>query len=224
MKFVYFDLGLSKKELAFVTKFCNCEVRAFPVHMYPPFVSNLFNYAWKPIIIYTMLAEFNFVMWADASLNFFGSKNATYNFFKAAKEVGILGSKRPNEFSTFYYTKKETFLYLNESPCLFSLGEIGAGLITIWKTAFTWRYIVQPWLACALTENCMSHQNPKSLLKCKPKIDSLHRCHRLDQSVLGIILQRLFNRNLGIVDLNRIPPIGRVNRSQRLPLEESILT
>ncbi|XP_063435513.1 uncharacterized protein LOC134716445 [Mytilus trossulus] len=173
------------------------------------------NYSWKTLIIYTVLKEHNFVMWADASVRFTGTKEAFDVFFKQVKDVGILvriiENKNPKS-STFYHTKTETFKLLNETACMFNFKSLEAGFVTIWKTSFTWKYIMQPWISCALTEHCMSHYNPGLVLQCKPRKEVSYHCHRFDQSVLQIILQRLFNVKYDIVALNRLPKIHYIYR------------
>jgi hypothetical protein len=215
MKLIFFDLGLKPRQHEWLKEFCKCEIRKFPFHEYPPFVSKLHNYVWKPIIIYIMLKKYNFVMWADASINLNGNKNATDIFFRKTKETGILVTRLGGDSRSFYHTKADTFKFLNESTCLFELHQTEATYMTIWKTSFTWKYIIQPWLACALTENCMSHKNPPAVLRCwGRRKTSFHWCHRFDQSVLSIILQRLFDVNYDIIALNRLPRIGRIEREQ----------
>jgi hypothetical protein len=74
-----------------------------------------------PVIIYIMLKEYNFVMWADASINFNGNKNATDIFFRKTKETGILVTRLGGDSRSFYHTKADTFKFLIESTCLFEL-------------------------------------------------------------------------------------------------------
>ncbi|XP_063411765.1 uncharacterized protein LOC134694652 [Mytilus trossulus] len=222
IKLIYYDLGLTRFQKRELHNFCNCEIRTFRFNKYPSFVRELRNFSWKTVIIYTVLKEHNFVMWADTSVKFTGTKEAYDVFFQQVKQVGILVRKnnRSETARTFYRTKEETFKYLNEQSCMFDFKILGAGFITIWKTSFTWKYIIQPWLACALTEHCMSHFDPGLIMFCDPKKEVLYHCHRFDQAVLSIILQRLFNVNYDIVTLNRLPEVHQRDRSQRYFIKE----
>ncbi|XP_063442621.1 uncharacterized protein LOC134722916 [Mytilus trossulus] len=215
IKLIIFDLGLTSYQKKEIQNVCSCEMRTFQFSKYPSFVRVLRNYSWKTLVIYTVLKEYNFVMWADASVRFIGTKEAFDVFFKKVKEVGILlrtHEEKKGTATTFYYTKSETFQLLNETSCMFDFGSAEATFVTIWKTPFTWKYIIQPWLACALTEHCMSHYNPELVLECKPRKEVVYHCHRFDQAVLQIILFRLFNVNSDLLNVDRLPKVYRIER------------
>lgn len=74
MKLEFYELGLKKVQREELKAFCNCEIRKFVLKKYPKFDSILRNYVRKPLFIYTMLKEYNFVMWADSSVIFHGTK------------------------------------------------------------------------------------------------------------------------------------------------------
>ncbi|XP_052081105.1 uncharacterized protein LOC127719121 [Mytilus californianus] len=217
IRLIFYDLGLTRYQIKELQNFCSCEIKTLQFNKYPSFVRELRNFSWKTLIIYTVLKEHNFVMWADTSVQFTGTKEAFDVYFQQAKQVGILVRKNDQSQTarTFYRTKAETFKYLNEISCMFDFKILRAGFVTIWKTSFTWKYIIQPWLACALTEHCMSHYDPGLVMYCNPQKAVLYHCHRFDQAVLSIILQRLFNVNCDIVTLNRLPEVHQIDRSQR---------
>ena len=53
---------------------------------------------------------------------------------------------------------------------------------------------MRPWVACALHYGCMDFQNSHSLLNCTNESIEPHSCHRFDQSTIGILLTRHFNK------------------------------
>ena len=60
LKLVVYNKGLSKVHVLTLQKICNCDV-AFPVR-------NLRGFAWKTIIIQTVLQEHYFIIWLDTSI------------------------------------------------------------------------------------------------------------------------------------------------------------
>ena len=186
VKVIFYDLGLTVKQKAKIQKYCKCEYRTFPSEKFPDYVGKGGGYAWKPVIIQMVLKEYDLVFWTDTSIRFFTSDLDFH--VKNVKRVGIHlingGGK------VYQRTKKITFDKLGEKePCLFGYPEIQAGFTLISRNPFTMKYIMKPWVSCALTKDCMVIKG--NVLYCRGKKE-YHRCHRFDQSVLSIIILRLF--------------------------------
>lgn len=183
---IVYDIGLTKDRVSKVQRMCNCSVRRFPFELYPEHVRNLRGYTWKPIIIQTMLQESDFVMWLDTSIRL---KNME-PYFEKAQRLGfqvLYGTG-----SIAMRTQKRLFEHLHEEPCLFNYEETQTGVVIVSRSCFTLKYIMRPWVACALEFGCMDFPNSKNYLQCVYKWN-LSVCHRFEQSTLGIITTRLFN-------------------------------
>ena len=183
---VVYNIGLSIKNLITINETCNCTVRNFPFEMYPQHVRHLRGFAWKPIIIQTVLQESDFVMWMDTSIRL---KN-TDPYFQKAKRYGIQVLTGYGSISL--RTHRHLFGALRENPCLFNYPELQAGLVLITRSCLTLTYIMRPWVSCALQYGCMDIPNAENYYDCSNE-RNISSCHRSDQSVLGIILTRLFN-------------------------------
>lgn len=197
LEMIFYDIGLTCDQRQELMKYCKCEVRTFEVEKYPTHVSEKRGYAWKPVIIQTVLKEYDFVMWVDASIRF---KR------KPLDEVSLLARQRGIQTmhsggAICQMTSKISFEYLGETPCLFNLPEIQGGWMLISRNRFTLEYIMKPWASCGLSYNCMVYDNSLGNLYCKSR-QTYHDCHRFDQSILGIVLSRLFNQQRHIVDFN----------------------
>lgn len=191
LKLHYFDLGLQKVQHEELEKLCNCTVLTFPFEKYPAHVRQLFGYSWKPIVVKIMLETYRFVVWMDTSIVFRTAE--LDDLFTKAREQGVMA--RHDHHSLAAHTNEETFLFLQEPPCLFrNFSEFITGL-TIFHSdnKLIYDYIFQPWLKCALIEDCMKtkHQTGGRLLYCKSH-KVYHSCHRYDQTILSILLYRLF--------------------------------
>jgi hypothetical protein len=191
MKLILYDLGLSTKHIKQMNKHCKCEVRRFPFHMFPDHIRMINGYGWKPLIIQLLLREFDFVMWTDASVRFNG--NPLDKLFKGANKIGVQAI--PGWGSIAVRTNSRTFSVLTEQPCLFDYPEFEATWMAFKRSEFTLTAVMRPWVSCALQYGCMDFKRSKNFLRCprsrqKQKFGS---CHRFDQSVMGIILTRLFN-------------------------------
>ena len=90
-------------------------------------------------------------------------------------------------------TSNKTFNFLKESPCAFrNTNEFEATFIIIYANDFIMQHFMIPWISCALTEQCMA---PINLIGCHN--DQVYfDCHRFDQSVLSILMARLFHSDL----------------------------
>ncbi|CEF69989.1 Protein of unknown function DUF1647 family-containing protein [Strongyloides ratti] len=69
-KIIVYDLGLSKRNVKKLKKFCFVEYRKFNFKKYPKHVSIIKTYAFKILIAAEVLKEYNSIFWADASVRF----------------------------------------------------------------------------------------------------------------------------------------------------------
>lgn len=122
MKLILYDLGLNKNQLEQMKKYCKCEVRQFPFHSFPNHIRSLSGFGWKPLIIQLLLIEFDFLMWADASVRFNG--NHLNKLIDGAKEVGV--QIIPGWGSIAVRTNPRTFAALGEQMCMFDYPELEA--------------------------------------------------------------------------------------------------
>lgn len=218
VKIIFYDLGMSHTALEELKNMClQCEIRLFPFHMFPPYCKDdLKNYIWKPLIIHKALQEFDFVMWVDSSVEFRGGRKVFDDIFSRAKTVGVqLVSldNIPKELGPIsYMTKAETFRFLNESLEDFvKFPEVEANRLIFKRTPFIMNAIIRPWVGCALTENCMGDKHTKIVISCDRWVGPIplrfilksllgyDSCHRFDQSVLSIILTRIFGKYRHVV-------------------------
>ena len=196
MKLIVFELGLSMKNSIKIRQLCNCSIRKFPFEVYPQHVRNLVGFTWKPIIIQTVLQESDFVMWLDSSIRL----NNTDPYFQKAKQYGFQGLKGDGSISV--RTNHRLFDVLGENPCDFNYPEAQGGLVLNARSCLTLTFIMRPWVSCALEYGCMDFPNSKNYISCKNDW-KLSVCHRFDQSVLGIVLTRLFNKRRHQLELGQ---------------------
>ena len=190
MKLIFFDIGLTVYQLKLMKAYCKCEVRKFPFHIFPEHIENLGGYGWKPLLVQLLLMEFDFVMWTDASVRFDG--RPFDKLIQDVKEIGV--QVVPGWGSIAVRTNPRTFAAFGEQMCMFDYPEMEATWMAFKRTEFTLTAVMKPWVSCALQYGCMNFAKSKQYLKCpRGKKQRLGSCHRFDQSVLGIILTRLFN-------------------------------
>lgn len=192
IRLIYFDLGLSSYQRQQMRAICDCDLRLFPFNDFPPHVRILQGYAWKSIGLQIILNEYPFVVWMDASVRF---KTADLTWlFKAAKQQGVLTGE--GGMSIAARTRESLFKFLREEPCLYRTHEIEGGFIAVYDSEFVRRYFMQTLVSCALTMGCMMPDvYPLRHLFC-PNSTHYYGCHRYDQSVMGILMNRLFHGDL----------------------------
>ena len=193
IKIVYYNLGLQDREIHLIERLCNCTVRDFPFDLFPWHVRNLSSFAWKPLIIRRMLYEEDFVMWVDSSIRFVPERNMTPVFINA-RQNGIqcmLGQGKIAQRTSY-----DTMVYLKQNPKqLLSVSEVQGGFGVYSRARHTIDNVVDIWVKCALSEDCIwskaSRSMPKDCINFT-KDQEYSFCHRTDQSVLGIILTSLY--------------------------------
>lgn len=199
IKVYFYDLGLTSWQRAEVKEICDCTVISFPFERYPPHVRRLNNYSWKPLIIAMMLKNFQFVLWIDSSIQI---QTAYLDpLFKRAKAKGVIA--KYDGFLLPSHTHQDTYKFLGETPCVFrESGEFSASFLLFHTENKIIRdYLIKPWVACALIEDCMRTKHEEtSLLLCWTH-KHYHACHRYDQAVFGLLLFRLFHNTYKEHDL-----------------------
>ncbi|XP_045176370.1 uncharacterized protein LOC123536928 [Mercenaria mercenaria] len=202
LKIVIYDIGFTAQQREQICQHGQCEVKEFPFRQFPVFVEDCIPCtSWKPLAIQLALEEFGFVIWMDAAVFLMdGNLQAGID---SAKETGFAIGHETYGVSTVDIaseTAPETFRALGEDPCAFkNCTTISASLLFIQKSRYTYKYIMRPWVSCALTKSCIAGGRALQN-KCKFSKNYRH-CHRFAQSVLGIILNRLYYSYLDTVDL-----------------------
>lgn len=202
LKIVVYDIGMTRDQRNTVCAGNKCEIKDFPFDLYPSFLEDyLPANAWKPVVIQMALQEYGFVIWMDTAV-FLPDGNLQAGIDIARKE-GIAAGYRKiahPDINLAYETDSRTFTILGEEPCAFKeTYRYNAALLFIKRTELTYKYIMKPWVSCALTLTCIAADH-KFYSKCSGA-DKYGYCHRFDQSVLSIILNRLYHSDVHKIDL-----------------------
>jgi len=143
-----------------------------------------------------MLAEYGFVWWLDSSVRF-KSRDITHALSEARKN-GILYNTHHDVRNTLGIVKQtdpRTFSFLREDSCKFRpFSEISATTILVHYSNVTWS-VIKAWVTCALDKHCIAPEGTRRKINCNTKDPSDGRCHRFDQSVLGILLRRVHHES-----------------------------
>jgi hypothetical protein len=221
---IYYNLGLTEKERTLLVKYCRCQVIDFPFHKFPDFMKKLTCYSWKPVLVKSSLQKANVVFWIDASIRFNNSSTNLTQYIQRGRERGVqIGGS--GEEATFR-TSQMTYHFFGDESCSYlSLGEMQTGYGIYFREHFVDRVILEPWVACAISEECMcpkkgsildcTHSNSMAAKYYKgegPIVYGL--CHRFDQSALGLILHKLYQEKYEWVINN--PPVLSVHRGDNL--------
>ena len=156
LKLVVYNKGLSKVHVVTLQKMCNCDVRHFPFETYPVHTRHSRCFAWKPIIIQTVLHEHDFIMCLDTSIRL----RDVDPYFQKAKRYGIQVIQGLGSISV--RTHSRLFDTLLENQCLFNYPEVKAGFMLITRSCLTLTYIMRPWVSCALQYGYMDCPDAKN--------------------------------------------------------------
>ncbi|XP_052245606.1 uncharacterized protein LOC127854580 [Dreissena polymorpha] len=192
-KFFIYDIGLSSSHQKQILSDCNCEIKPFDFTSLPAHVSIMKGYAWKPLVIQSAAKQHPFVVWMDASVRF--TTRDLKNEFKDVQRVGVKASEGYAPIAV--RTHPNTFRFLQEEACAFKeLNEFEATFIMIYGTKFVSEFLLRPWVSCALAEGCLvPDHSPSEYINCdNPTV--YFDCHRFDQSVLSILLHRMYSKDI----------------------------
>ncbi|GFO07630.1 hypothetical protein PoB_003413500 [Plakobranchus ocellatus] len=222
---LFYDIGLTGRERRDMEKYCRCQVLSFPFHELPEYVQNLKCYAWKPVMIKAHIHQANVVLWLDASIRFNGDSDQLHLLIQRVKERGVQigGSSADTAFRTF----RSMFHYFGDEPCMYlGMGQAQATIGGYNNEPFVHRAILEPWVACALNQDCMCPANNLSagcrdskkmaenfMLHGGPIIYGM--CHRFDQSAITLILHKLYQIHYRWV-MMRVHEYGSIERDDEV--------
>ena len=195
--FILYDLGLGNaRSKDALERYFDCQIRPFPFDSFPVHVTNVRGYTWKPLVISLMLKEFPFVMWVDTSVRFKALKHIQ-NLLQMTRICHIQQLTEPDwkvgetcDIKTMQFLKQNIYDYIDAI-------DVQAGWGVYVRSQFLIKRIMEPWVKCALTFGCMLTDTYSFNTECKRKTSKkVALCHRFDQSVLGIILHKLYGRNI----------------------------
>ena len=182
-KIVVYDLGLTEAENQNLhNSFPLAEVRIFDYSKYPDHLNPKKYakgcYAWKPVIISTILNEFKCnVCWMDAGNIIL---RPLYLIRIKVKKSGLYSPYSHGNIARWTYSK--TLKFLNTSKTSLKKKNLSGGCIAIDYQNKRARELIIKWGECALIKECIA-----------PEGSSLAN-HRYDQAVLSILAYQ-FNFN-----------------------------
>jgi len=192
-KTVVYDLGLTDKERNALAS-DRWEVRRFEFAKYPPHVTmavNLGEFAWKPIIIHTILQESGgLVLWLDAGDLVLADLNPIWDAIAQNGVVSVLSGATIRD-----WTHPGTLAYLRvPEEDLERLNRAG-GVIGI-SGGHEWaRRLCAQWYECALCKECIAPNG------------SNRRNHRQDQAVLSVLYYQ-YHREIRFPTVDRVAQIA----------------
>ncbi|CAL1548778.1 unnamed protein product [Lymnaea stagnalis] len=191
---VLFDIGLTQEQRKKTEKHCRCHVVTFPVEKFPPHMKDNMCYTWKPLIVRaTMEKARQILVYQDASIRWSPEMHRVLNL---TKTFGLQYHRNDDLSRIPVHTIRQTFDYFGESPCAFGqFPELEANNGMFKRDQFVIHAVLEPWARCALEPSCMCPVAPNTVLDCRRPIAD-HRCHRFDQSAIGMITAKLFNKDI----------------------------
>ena len=220
VKLVLFDLGLTEEQVQAIRKMSLVEYRKFDFLKYPPHVANLINYAWKILIIQETLAEFEAIMWMDASVMLTGTylpaidqmvkENSSFLFFNHLGSNRVLSVTHPNMLDYLPVVRASA---MRTNHMALANGMIIFNTLQVQRDVMKWAVL------CALCKNCIAPLEAK--LDCREglvgKADYFIDCHRYDQAVFNVLVANINN-----FEMNRYTFNGkRFSQVIRYPMARS---
>ena len=163
------------------------------------------------LLLQTIIEEHGSVFWI--SPNSLVSKVSDLNQLKYRGERSFFLWQPTSITGLIAYTNLKTFEYLKESRCCYmSSSMIDMSAMVFYRSEETWNHIMKPWLKCALTAACINPPKSQYSECFEVRAPKTTGCHRYDQSVLTIIMERMYSFSTK-ADKYVIPRITRLQES-----------
>ncbi|XP_046380009.2 uncharacterized protein LOC124151536 [Haliotis rufescens] len=120
---IFYDLGLTLQERAEVKKYCNCEVKTFPVLKMEYWMQKLTCYTWKPLIVQANIKAADILVWMDASVRL-----TMQGLMETLQDVQIQGMViRKGHGSLAQHTDTRMMSYFNTTSCVYAPYKMSSG-------------------------------------------------------------------------------------------------
>ena len=196
IRVIFYDLGLTRSQVKFILKNLPfVQYRMFDFNEYPPHLSTLINYAWKPLIIQEILGEFDGAMWYDSSIKFKG--NNTHEVLQrltfGSSEVGIyvlqVGITGHSIIAATLPGMME-YIPIKTNDAVKDMFEANSMIVI--NTPEVQTHIMKWLVTCAL-EDCIAPVGAKLYCGFNFPKDKFGGCHRYDQSLVNILVSNVYS-------------------------------
>ena len=196
IRVIFYHLGLTRSQVKFILKNLPfVQYRMFDFNEYPPHVSTLRNYAWKPLIIQEILGEFDGAMWFDSSIKFKG--NNTHEVLQrltfGSSEVGIyvlqVGITGHSIIAATHPGMME-YIPIKTNDAVKDMFEANSMIVI--NTPEVQTHIMKWLVTCAL-EDCIAPVGAKLYCGFNFPKDKFGGCHRYDQSLVNILVSNVYS-------------------------------
>ena len=193
---IIYDLGLSDSHQKALRTYNNVELRHFPFWAYRPHVRHLRNYAWKPLIVKQVSSEYDFIMYGDSSVRLISCNITTA--LQHLLEFPFFGNPILSKAVQFAHDGMIRYLqFPKRRRDMKDVASVMGGCWLMWATYEMKMKLIEPWVDCALNEDCIAPFGSQISGCNMSDINdgSYAGCHRYDQSALNLILAREFGLN-----------------------------
>ena len=177
-------------------RYCQCEVRDFDFESYPGHVHYTSTFAWRPIILATVLREQGAVFYVEPTTRFKNPNAANFLRMRGTKSFFLWDY--PKFTSLVAYTDPDMFAFMGEKRCSFTdCSLLSPEAMVLYRTEDVWTELLKPWLKCALNKDCISPPAARHSGCFEIRNPRTTGCHRYDMSALSILLNRLHQYTIG---------------------------
>ena len=212
IKIIFYDLGLENSQVSQVKLLPFVTYRKLNFDDYPLHVRNLHTYAWKPLIIQQVLAEFDGVMWFDTSVKFQANTDHVLERMARVKS-GILFYVGTTGHSILAATNPGMLKYFPMTTAGAVTDMFQASAMIILNMADVQEHIMKWLCVCAFKQECIAP--PGSQLYCGPSVWQRYKyagCHRFDQALINILAKNFYGTEKDKYSLSEGEDFAVMNR------------
>lgn len=177
-RIVVYDIGMSRDQLEILNCYVNVSVVPFPFHSHPEHVANLYNYAWKILIIEDAMKRHDSVLMLDSALEL---RAPLREIKQTIANTGHFSAVQPGSVALFTHPTTFNFLGVNvkdpDHLDKWTVPFYAGGIQGFRADSIAYNVVLTQAVKCAKEELCI---HPAGAGR---------NNHNYDQSVLSVLLR-----------------------------------
>ncbi|OWF39800.1 uncharacterized protein LOC110464597 [Mizuhopecten yessoensis] len=191
-KMYIYDIDLEPRQHKLLAAMCNVRMRSLMVDVFPPFVKNITNFHWRPLVMHIAVTEFEHITWLNPNMCLKNAKKLLTQVPKA-HDTSVFVIGQAAGYTSFAVTHPDMYKFITtDRKKLASVPHIEIYALIMHNTEELRENLMKPLLSCTMNPACLAPHGAGSNCDFDFSGRLYAKCHQYDESAINILLKNWF--------------------------------